>query len=258
MRSSITLYQDQYKLYKTGSKKLLIAFVEYMFEWIEPNLKPSEMAIFDAMRRSMDASTKSHDGKVKWWKNSHGWPNQKWTKNEPNLDEKWTKNEQKMNENGIWDTKWELESNNSWTTAINYNIILSKDNIYSNYYWKKKWIDEKICDKLIDNKLKQWITLNNIYKSMVLYNCECRLKQEFTYVKKFETWIREFQVLDDNQLNEQIYMVVKWYRDKKKSDPKFWQSSVSKTIWNDLKQTFGEEKIKSIYKQCNDLNLTFT
>lgn len=37
MRKQITLYDDQYAFYKElKSEKLLIAFVEYMFEDIEP------------------------------------------------------------------------------------------------------------------------------------------------------------------------------------------------------------------------------
>ena len=36
---------------------------------------------------------------------------------------------------------------------IQDNNILSYDNIYASYYWKKKWIDEKVCKKLIDDKL---------------------------------------------------------------------------------------------------------
>ena len=141
MRSSITLFDDQYKLYKTGSKKLLIAFVEYMFEWIEPNLKPSEMNIFNSLRERMDNSIKAHDGRSKWWKNSHGWPsknepnlNEIWTENEQKMNEKWTENELNLNENAIWDTNSDLQTinswNNSWTTTIKRkkeDIIISKD-----------------------------------------------------------------------------------------------------------------------------------
>jgi hypothetical protein len=36
-RSSVTLYEDQYKFFKAfNSEKLLVAFVEFMFEDIEP------------------------------------------------------------------------------------------------------------------------------------------------------------------------------------------------------------------------------
>lgn len=93
---------------------------------------------------------------------------------------------------------------------------------------------------------------------MVLYNCECRLKQDFKFVKKFETWIKEFQPLDEQQINEELYAIIKSYRDKKKSDEKFWQSTYAKTLWNDLKQQFGEEKVKWMLKQANSIQLNFT
>lgn len=142
--------------------------------------------------------------------------------------------------------------------SISKDILKEKETLYSSYYWKKKWIDEKVCNKLIDDKLKQWITLDDIWKWMVLYNCECRLKQNFTYVMKFETWIRWFHPLNEQEIDESLYVIVKAYRDKKKSDDKFWQSSVSKTIWNDLKSTFWDEKVKWLLKQANSIQLNFT
>lgn len=142
--------------------------------------------------------------------------------------------------------------------SISKDILKEKETLYSSYYWKKKWIDEKVCNKLIDDKLKQWITLDDIWKWMVLYNCECRLKQNFTYVMKFETWIRWFHPLNEQEIDESLYVIVKAYRDKKKSDDKFWQSTVSKTIWDDLKSTFWEEKVKWMLKQANSIQLNFT
>jgi len=138
------------------------------------------------------------------------------------------------------------------------NNIIDFSDLYKNYYWKNKWINETICNKLIDTKLKQWITLEEIRTWMVLYNCECRLKQDFKFVKKFETWIKEFQPLDEQQINEELYAIIKSYRDKKKSDEKFWQSTYAKTLWNDLKQQFGEEKVKWMLKQANSIQLNFT
>lgn len=130
--------------------------------------------------------------------------------------------------------------------------------IYSNYYWKWKWIDEKKCNKLIEDKLKQWITLEDIQKSLTLYNCECRIKQDYQYVKKLETWLKEFQPLTDEQIEETLYTVVKEYSKKKKSDDKFANSKPAKTLWNDLKETFGEEKVKSMFKQANSSSIQLT
>lgn len=141
---------------------------------------------------------------------------------------------------------------------ISKDISIDYSDLFKNYYWKNKWIDEKVCSKLLDTKIKQWITLEEIKTWMVLYNCECRLKQDFKFVKKFETWIKEFQPLDEQQINEELYAIIKSYRDKKKSDEKFWQSTYAKTLWNDLKQQFGEEKVKWMLKQANSIQLNFT
>lgn len=141
---------------------------------------------------------------------------------------------------------------------ISKDISIGYSDLYKNYYWKNKWINETVCNKLLDTKIKQWITLEEIRTWMVLYNCECRLKQDFKFVKKFETWIKEFQPLDEQQINEELYAIIKSYRDKKKSDEKFWQSTYAKTLWNDLKQQFGEEKVKWMLKQANSIQLNFT
>lgn len=130
--------------------------------------------------------------------------------------------------------------------------------IYSNYYWKWKGIDEKKCNKLIEDKLKQWITLEDIQKSITLYNCECRIKQDYQYVKKLETWLKEFQPLSEEQIEETLYTIVKDYSKKKKSDEKFASSKPAKTLWSDLKETFGEERVKSMFKQANSSSIQLT
>lgn len=160
--------------------------------------------------------------------------------------------------------KWQGGDSQKWQDNItienitNENVSENYSDLYKNYYWKNRWINETVCNKLIDTRLKQWITLEEIRTWMVLYNCECRLKQDFKFVKKFETWIKEFQPLDEQQINEELYAIIKSYRDKKKSDEKFWQSTYAKTLWNDLKQQFGEEKVKWMLKQANSIQLNFT
>lgn len=56
VRPSVTLYDDQYKFYKTfKSQKLLVAFIEYMFEDTEPSdLSTTEQVLFDSLRVRMD------------------------------------------------------------------------------------------------------------------------------------------------------------------------------------------------------------
>ena len=145
-----------------------------------------------------------------------------------------------------------------YNNTIDNNIATDVSDLYKNYYWKNKWIDEKKCNKLIIDKLNQWISYSDIRNWMVLYNCECRLKQDFKFVKKFETRIKEFQALEEQQINEELYAIIKNFIEKRKTDDKFWQSSYAKTILNDLKQTFGEDKVKWMWKQANSIQLNFT
>lgn len=69
------MFDDQYSLYKAfNSKKLLVAFVEFMFEDIEPkNLTEKEESIFNSLRERMENSKQKHDGNSKGWKKSHWW-----------------------------------------------------------------------------------------------------------------------------------------------------------------------------------------
>jgi hypothetical protein len=179
--------------------------------------------------------------------------------------EEWNKRKIGIVENNnTYCQKWQegiVKNDNSlyiYKNNINENVSENYSDLYKNYYWKNKWINETVCNKLLDTKIKQWITLEEIRTWMVLYNCECRLKQDFKFVKKFETWIKEFQPLDEQQINEELYAIIKSYRDKKKSDEKFWQSTYAKTLWSDLKQQFGEEKVKWMLKQANSIQLNFT
>jgi hypothetical protein len=230
MRSSITLFDDQYKLYKTWSKKLLIAFVEYMFEGIEPDLKPSEMAIFNSLRERMDNSNKAHDWRSKWWKNSHWWPtwksDEKWTKNESNLNEKWTKNEQKMNENGIQDSNGELESSNSWTTAIKRKK--EEEDIKENI--KRKFLDyvylseseyHKISDRYGERVLKDYIERldNRIWEKPKSKDRQDRDHYRTILSRIKRAWIKERPQKQENETwvyenlrDQDVYLqeLIKW------------------------------------------------
>jgi len=249
MRKQITLYDDMYNFYKdTKSKRLLVAFVEYLFEWIEPtDLKWIEKTIFNSLKIRMENQWK----KSVAWSRSHWWWRPRNTSSELS-----SKNNRKTTEQTTHKTTEKQEDNN--TNVLLLSNILSYDNIYSVYYWKRKWVDEWVCKKQIDRILKQWITLEQIYKCMILYNCECRLKQEWNYVMKLENRLKQFQPLTDEEMDEQLYSIIKSFKDKKKSDDKFWQSTQAKTLWNELKSTFGEEKVKWMLKQANSIQLNFT
>lgn len=65
---------------------------------------------------------------------------------------------------------------------------------------------------------------------------------------KFETWIKWYQQLDEDQTDEQIKIVAKSYKEKMLANPKFTESKVAKTVWEDLCDAFGEQKIREIWK----------
>ena len=177
------------------------------------------------------------------------------------LQEKWyisieiiSRNERKIrideNIKGDWQKRQGGIDENINPLYIYTNItnIITIEKIFSSYYWKTKWIDEKRCTKLINDKLKQWSTLDDIWKWMILYNCERRLKQDRDHVMKFETWIKWYQQLDEDQTDEQIKIVAKSYKEKMLANPKFTESKVAKTVWEDLCDAFGEQKIREIWK----------
>jgi len=227
---------------------VLLAYTKYLLYGVEPSTENQLVySLFKAKQFDLDSSRTraeiARENWKKWWRPRKDFAVENLSKTK--------KTQVKPNHNPtITQKNQEQEKEN--------NNILSYDNIYSDYYWKSKWIDEKVCNKLINAKLKQWITLDDIKKSMVLYNCQCRIKQDYTYVKKFENRIKEFQKPTDEQLDESLYVVIKEFRDKKKSDDKFWNSSPARTLWEDLKQTFGDDKVKWLRKQANSIQLNFT
>ena len=143
--------------------------------------------------------------------------------------------------------KWQGGDSQKWQDNIT-SMNITIEYIYANYYWKTKWIDEKVCNKLIDNKLKQWSTLDTIYKCMVLYGCDCSLNTERKFVKKFETWITEFQPLDEEQMDMELRRIARDYKQKSNNNPKFQNSKSAKTIRVSLCDAFGEQKVREIWK----------
>jgi hypothetical protein len=73
---------------------------------------------------------------------------------------------------------------------------------------------------------------------MVLYNCECRIKQDYKYVKKLENWLREFHALNKEQIDEELARIIRQHKQKKKSDEKYSKSKPCKDVWNDLCNAF--------------------
>ena len=257
MRKQITIYDDMYQFYKdTKSKRLFVAFAEYMFEWIEPtDLKWIEKTIFDSLKIRMQnqwkksyAGTQSHGG---WRK-----PKSKREVDSNPSSELDHKNNRKTTEQTTNTTTEQTtkkqEDNN--TNVLLLSNILSNDNIYLNFYWGSKYgIDEKKCDKIIESKLKQWITLEDIRIWMTLYNCECRLKWEWDHLPKFENWITWFRKSTDDQIKERLTAIIRQHKRKKETDEKYRKSDRAKTLWKDLCDTFGKDVVNEIFKS-EDIN----
>ena len=95
MRKQIILYEDQYAFYKElKSEKLLVAFVEYMFEDIEPTWLNS---LEQTIRNSLLIRMNNQKNKSNAWTKSHWW----WAK-------EWNQNAMK---------NWDFKQNNNRTTT---------------------------------------------------------------------------------------------------------------------------------------------
>ena len=132
MRGSITLFEDQYQFFKEmKSKRLLVAFVEFMFEDIEPtDLKWLEKTVFESMRKRMENSKKIHDGNSKGWSNSR-WG---WRPGNANWELEW--------ENKSKTTQKQLKNNEEWS--------MKNEDIEENI--KRKYLE---CVYLTDREYNQ-------------------------------------------------------------------------------------------------------
>lgn len=158
MRSEIKLFEDQYKFFKDmKSKRLLVAFVEFMFEDIEPSdLKWLEKTVFESMRKRMENSKKIHDGNSKGWSSSHwGW--------RPPKDS--------------WELEWENKSKTSRTTT--------QKQLKNNEEWSMK-IEEK---ENVKRKFLDYVYLSDVeYKKISDRYWERVLKD---FIERLDNWIWE-------------------------------------------------------------------
>lgn len=142
MRKKITLYDDQYKFYKTfNSKNLLIAFVEFMFEDIEPtNLNDTEKVLFDSLRLRMDNQKKKSRAWAIWWIKSRWW----WRPKQQRNNKQITNTEQADNKQ---ETSEKQAKNNQDKDNIT-NVILLKDKDKEED--KELHKEKDMCNKLHD------------------------------------------------------------------------------------------------------------
>ena len=163
----------------------------------------------------------------------------------------WKWNERKIaidkNDNTYWQKSIEGIDENVNPLYIYMNI--TNEYIIQNFYWVSKyWVDNKKCNKLIDDLLKQWITLEDIRIWMVLYNNECRLRWDWDHLMKLETWLDKFKKPTEEQMEERLTALIRQHKQKKKSDEKYSKSARAKTLWNELCETFWKERVNTIFK----------
>ncbi len=247
MREQITLYEDQYQFYKElKSKRLLVAFVEYMFEDIEPEwLNWIEKVARNSLKIRMDNQKKKSDA---WKKSRWGWRPRNVSSE---LDHK---------NNRTNNTKTTEQTTQKQEDISISNIITSKDvivdestewtdyeKLYESYPFKSKWIDKQVCNKLIDKQLKQWATLNWMLKEIELEKIELRINQwlSYRYWKKFETWIKEYvEWMADSE--DRLRKLLSEHRKRLENWPSYKKNprdEICDLFWTDyVKKLFMETK----------------
>lgn len=259
MRSEIKLFEDQYRFFKDmKSKRLLVAFVEFMFEDIEPtDLKWLEKTVFESMRKRMENSKKIHDG------NSKGWSNSRWGWRPQNTN--WELGWENKSKTSQQTTQKQLKNNEEWSMK---NIIISNDIIvdesteqksdnemlYESYPFKWKWIDKQVCDKLISKQIEQWATIKWMLKEMELEKLELRINQwlSYRYWKKFETWIKEYvEWMADSE--DRLRKLLTEHRKRLENWPNY-----KKNPRDEICDLFGADYVKKLFMETKQWIKLFT
>lgn len=160
IKKNATFYDDQYKFYKElKSEKLVIAFWEYMFEWIEPKwLNSLEQTVFDSLKVRMDNQKKKSNA----WAKSHWWWRPRKTTQTETKEQ--TEKQQKNNKKTTEQTTKKQEDKDivskdtilSRSKSISNNISISKD-IETETKVSEYWNQEiNLCLEII-SKYNWWI-----------------------------------------------------------------------------------------------------
>lgn len=185
------------------SKRLLVAFVEFMFEDIEPtDLKWLEKTVFESMRKRMENSKKIHDWKSKGWSSSHwGW---RPTKDSSELD--WENNRktteqttEKQQENKE-DMKNEEEDKKEKEKKKYLDYVYLTDEEY-----------KKIQDRYGDRVLKDFIERVD---NRIWMKPNSKDRKERDHYRTILTWIRREwikEIQKPKQLSE--YEIEEWVYD---------------------------------------------
>lgn len=227
-----------YEFYKdTKSKRLFVAFAEYLFEGIEPtDLKWLEKTIFNSLKFRMENQRKKSDSWAIWWTRSHWWwrPRNSSSELKQETSKKQTKEQTKNKEDN--NTNVLLLSNIS-----SNEDILKENNKEKNFasFWKeypharkgKKSESEKyFLNQNSDEVMKQvWILKRKLRAWLI----------ESQYIPACERWIRDFTPLNDDVIKQDLTKICRRHL-------KAWWDMKQRA--SELKQTFWEQQINEIVK----------
>ena len=221
--------------------------------------------VWSRIKKELDVDKEKYEKICEW--NSEKWKKHKWnqyTKRDSNWKAQKNIVEQ-MEQNGTNGTHSDSDSvytSNDVYEEIWDNKLSHKekkfDELYNNFYWINKWADRNKCDKLIKQLLSNWVLMEDLLSDELLYKAECQIKWERRYVKKFETWLKEYNPPTTEQRDNAIKQILVMYYNKKKEDDKFEQSE--RNPWNMLCERFWEKNIARMYfevKPKKTINLVF-
>lgn len=241
-----------YEFYKdTKSKRLFVAFAEYLFEWIEPtDLKWIEKTIFNSLKIRMKIQREKANSWAIWWASSHWWWRPRNTSSE--LKEKTSK---KQTEKQTEEQAKNNEDNNT-------NVLLLRD--ISNDISKEKEIKEKNFDtfrteypharkwkKAESKKYYDKLNSDEVMKQVQILKRKLRAWLiESKYIPACERWIRDFTPINDDVINQDLVKICRRHLNA-------WWDMKERSL--ELKQTFWDERIDAIVKavqQKNNLSIT--
>lgn len=159
MRKSITLFDDQYAFYKElKSEKLLVAFVEFMFEDIEPHdLNSMEQTIRNSLLERMNNWKWKSDA----WAKSHWWWRPK--KQQDDLQTNNKKTTEKQQKNNKQTTSISISRSISNKIEDKVKVEDNKKNKYLDFVYLSEEEHQKLTTQLWPKLTDQLIEKLNNY-----------------------------------------------------------------------------------------------
>lgn len=239
------MYRDMYEFYKdTKSKRLFIAFAEYLFEWIEPtDLKWIEKTIFNSLKIRMENQRKKANSWAMWWATSHWWGRPWNTSSE--LKQETSKKQANKQANKQTKNK---EDKDNITNVILLEEKEIKEKMFDDFWtaypharkWKKQESKTYFLKQNPDEVMKQVQILKRKLKAWLI---------ESKYIPACERWIRDFTPINDDVINQDLVKICRRHLNA-------WWDMKERSL--ELKQTFWDERINEIVKaiqQKNNLSL---